>query len=104
MLYKGIFKRLFPFLLTFAAGLFLASFFVSIALPALPRSDRGVRRFGEFRRLQVENDRLRMEIEAMRREMEFHNLGPAHLNLPEVPPVTLDAPVPPPPPRAPRFR
>ena len=97
MLYKGIFKRFFPFLLTFAAGLFIASFFVSIALPSLPRSDRSNRRFGEFRRMQIENDRLRDENERMRSQLEFHNLT-------EHPGTAPEAPAPPPPPRAPRFR
>ena len=31
MFYKGFFKRIVPFFLTFAAGLFIASFFVPIA-------------------------------------------------------------------------
>ena len=104
MLYKGIFKRFLPFLLTFAAGLFLASFFVSVALPSFERSQRSTRRFGECKRMQFELERLRDENQRMRREMDFHNLGPAHLNIPDVPPVTLEVPAPPPPPRAPRFR
>jgi hypothetical protein len=104
MLYKGILKRFFPFLLTFAAGIFLASFFVSVALPTFPRSERSNRGFGEGRRLRFENERLRDENERLTRELEFHNLGPAHLNMPDVPPVTLEVPPPPPPPRAPRFR
>jgi len=98
MLYKGILKRFFPFLLTFAAGLFLASFFVSIALPSLPRSERSNRRFGEFRRMQIENDRLRDENERMRSQLEFHNLAEHSGITPD------EAPAPPPPPRAPRFR
>jgi hypothetical protein len=103
MLYKGILKRFFPFLLTFAAGIFLASFFVSVALPTFPRPERN-RRFSECRRMKVDYERMREENERMRRELEFHNIGPSHLNIPDVPPVTLEIPQPPPPPRAPRFR
>ena len=97
MLYKGIFKRFFPFLLTFAAGIFLASFFVSVALPTFPqRSERSTRR-NECRRIWVENDRLREENERMRNQLQMHNLA-------EHPPLTFDVPAPPPPPRAPRIR
>ena len=97
MLYKGIFKRFFPFLLTFAAGLFLASFFVSVALPSFQRPERSNRRFGECRRMKMENERLQGELERMRDQLEFHNMA-------EHPSVTLEVPPPPPPPRAPRFR
>ena len=97
MLYKGIFKRFLPFLLTFAAGLFLASFFVSVALPTFERPQRSNRRFGECRRMQAENELLRNENERMRSQLEFHNMA-------EHPSMTLEVPAPPPPPRAPRFR
>ncbi len=43
MLYLGLLKRIVPFALTFAAGLFVASFFVSIALPTVGSKDRSAR-------------------------------------------------------------
>jgi hypothetical protein len=104
MLSKGILKRVLPFLLTFAAGIFLASFFVSVALPTIKRVDRGPRRFSECKRMHSEMDRLRDENQRMRRDLEFHNIGPSHLDIPDVPPVVLDVPAPPASPRAPRFR
>ena len=56
----GVFKRVVPFLITFAAGLFIASFFITIAAP----------NFGAGRR-QARNNQLRqvrMEVEELRRE------------------------------------
>lgn len=101
MCYKGIFKRFVPFLLTFAAGLFIASFFVSIALPTLPRSERRNQRFQRQERMQRDLELLRQENERLRRELEFHSIGPAHLSIPDVPPVPLEEPAPL---RVPRFR
>ncbi|HMJ09428.1 MAG TPA: hypothetical protein VK468_10510 [Pyrinomonadaceae bacterium] len=99
MLSKGIVKRFVPFLLTFAAGLFIASFFVSIAMPTFRGKNRENRRFVHRGEMQFEMDRLRQENEQLKRELEFHGFGPAHLNMPEVPPVDLEAPAPPRPPR-----
>jgi hypothetical protein len=57
-------KRIVPFALTFALGLFIASFFVSLSTP----------KFGKFERRQsykgycnMESKRMRMEREAQRR-------------------------------------
>jgi hypothetical protein len=107
MCYSGLFKRIVPFFLTFAAGLFIASFFVSIALPESGwRSRRGFKKFQEIQRLQVENEnlrdknlRLRMENEELRRNAL--NLGSENL-LPLVPPVDFESHHPPPPPKRPK--
>jgi hypothetical protein len=56
----GIFKRVVPFLITFAAGLFIASFFITIAAPNFGNS----RRQSKFRELR----QVRMEVEELRRE------------------------------------
>jgi hypothetical protein len=57
---KGVFKRIIPFFLTFALGLLVASFFVSVSAP----------NFGKFKRKNCrqvyrENFRLRMENERL---------------------------------------
>ncbi|SRR5687768_17585559 len=56
----GVFKRVVPFLITFAAGLFIASFFITIAAPNFGNS----RRQSKFRELR----QVRMEVEELRRE------------------------------------
>ena len=43
MLSKAVFKRVVPFLLSFVAGLFIASFFVSLAVPDFSGFRRGER-------------------------------------------------------------
>jgi cell division protein FtsB len=57
---KGVFKRVVPFLLTFCAGLFIASFFVTIASPNFG----GFRRQSKYRQMR----QVRMEVEELRRE------------------------------------
>ncbi len=108
MFYTGLFKRIIPFVLTFAAGLLLASFFVSIT-PNFKgwRSDRGGRRWHEKRQLVIENENLRERLRATEEELrELRRSLPDHdaeFVIPNaVPPVELEAPHPPPPPRKPR--
>lgn len=57
---KGLLKRFVPFLATFAVGLFIASFFVSIAAPQF-RFGRGHRHREYDRQMQFENQRLQEE-------------------------------------------
>ncbi len=60
---KGFAKRILPFLLTFAVGLFIASFFVSIAAPSFQFPNRG------SKRRHLEMDRQRdLEIQTLRDE------------------------------------
>jgi hypothetical protein len=60
MCYTGLFKRFVPFALTFAAGLFIASFFVTI--PTFSgRSERRIQRFQEIQQLQLDKDVLRQK-------------------------------------------
>lgn len=95
----GLFKRVLPFLLTFAAGLFIASFFVSVAAPSFQfRRDGGKRRHDckrvkmEMQDLRQENIRLRDEIEQLRRNpMTLEYIDP-EFKLP----ADGDAPPPPP--------
>ena len=51
MYYKGLLKRIVPFFLTFAAGLFIASFFVTIARPSFNGFRRGSNKHREIQRL-----------------------------------------------------
>lgn len=108
MCYKGIFKRVFPFLLTFAAGLFIASFFVTISAPSVSfRGNCGAYRFGEIQRLRMENRELREASYRQRREIEDLRRQATtwdHADFQQaVPPVDLESP-PPPPLRTPRVR
>ncbi len=67
---KGFIKRVLPFFLTFAVGLFIASFFVTIVAPTFQFQNRGWRRNhrqydrqreAEIQRLREENMRLKSE-------------------------------------------
>jgi len=71
MCYTGLFKRIIPFILTFAVGLFIASFFVSIAFPGERwRSERRANRVREMERLVTENENLRIKLRETRLENE----------------------------------
>lgn len=102
MFYNGFFKRIIPFFLTFAAGLFIASLFVPLSMPNLRFPSRGSHKYREVHRLRMElnetrreNNDLKKEIRELKQNTEF---GIRY----SVPPVNVDAPIPPPPPRAPR--
>lgn len=59
---KNFIKRIVPFFLTFAVGLFIASFFITIAAPSFRFPLRGERfqRHQEYHRMmEMENQRLR---------------------------------------------
>lgn len=106
MLYTGLFKRIIPFVLTFAAGLFIASFFVSLAFPTFPaRSER--RWSGDChgkRQLQKENQELRDRMRSLELENEaLRRMPDADEFLSDaVPPVALDEHHPPAPPKKPK--
>jgi|SRR5688500_2380664 len=102
MLYKGVLKRVLPFFLTFAAGLFIASFFVSIASPSSFNFPRRSHKYREMHRLRMENQDLRRSNSELRRQLEE-----ARRNAEVTPSADFDFYVPPPPPppapRASRF-
>ena len=59
---KNFIKRIVPFFLTFAVGLFIASFFITIAAPSFRfnvRGERGRRHQEYHRMMEYENRRLR---------------------------------------------
>lgn len=98
----GFIKRFLPFLMTFAAGLLLASFFVSVTAPSFPFSGRRYRS-REFQRMQNdylelkrENERLQNELNEARRSIDWDTND---LNL-NVPPPFIPDHVPPPPSRS----
>lgn len=99
---KLFIKRFFPFILTFGAGLLVASFFVTVAAPSF-QFKRGEGRFKKFRYYKNENERLRRENERLKRELaerEAINSSDEVFFL-DVPPPTMP-PEPPKPPVAPR--
>lgn len=95
MEFVAVIKRIVPFLLTFAAGLAIASIFVPLTAPSFnwsaKRSHRSHhkcdRMKSEYRNLRDENLRLKMEVE----ELKFKGPGPE-----------FEVPTPPAPPAAPR--
>lgn len=89
---KGFVKRIVPFFLTLAVGLFVASFFVSIALPNFQISKRGWRNHRQYhQRIEFENQSLREENLRLKKQLaerdkaDFQNLD-LNLNIPPVPP------------------
>jgi hypothetical protein len=65
---KGFLKRFAPFFITLTLGLFVASFFVTVARPNI-RTVRGWKSHREYhRRLEFENQRLREENSRLKRD------------------------------------
>lgn len=95
---KSFVKRVVPFFLTFAVGLFIASFFVSIAAPNF-QFNRGFRRHQQYhRQMEFENQNLREENLRLKRQIaekqdaDFSNLD-LNLNVPPPPPAPPSPPV-----------
>jgi cell shape-determining protein MreC len=80
---KGFLKRILPFFLTFAIGLLIASFFVSIT-PNFKFEKRGFSRHRQYhQKLEFENQRLREENNLLKRQLLEEQ------SLPPVPAVEL---------------
>lgn len=107
MLYRGLFKRFVPFFLTFAAGLFIASFFVTIVTPNFSLRGRGSHKHREIQRLRIENKELRKDVLRMRQELEEARKNSLDVAFPvdELSPFDPDVPMPPRSisPRAPKY-
>lgn len=102
---KLFIKRFFPFLLTFGAGLLIASFFVTVAVPGF-QFKRGEGRHKKFRYYKNENERLRRENERLKREIAEREAMTSSdevmfLDVPPPPPMPPMPPAPPKPPVAP---
>lgn len=96
---KLFIKRFFPFLLTFGAGLLVASFFVTVSAPKFNFNKRSEWR-NKNRYCKNENERLKRENERLKRELaekDAMNMSDEIMLL-EVPPP----PMPPKSPVAPR--
>ncbi len=90
---KVFIKRVLPFFLTFTVGLFIASFFVSIAAPKF-EFNRGWRKHRQYHRMmKVENQRLKEENSHLKKQLADKDLQ--DLNNRD---FYLDYAVPPPPP------
>lgn len=104
MFYTGLLKRVLPFFLTFAAGLFVASFFVSITPDFNWENSRPAYRTRECRRMKAELRELREENNRLKQQVEIHMTIDTMDWQNAVPPVPVEAPQPPMPPRSPRYR
>jgi len=81
---KGFIKRIVPFFLTFAVGLFIASFFVSIAAPSFQFKNRAWKknhkqydrqRELDIQRLREENIRLKNQLSSQNSDtVDFQEL------------------------------
>jgi cell shape-determining protein MreC len=96
---KGFLKRILPFFLTFAFGLLIASFFVSIT-PNFKFQKRGWSRHQQYhQRLESENQRLREENNLLKRQLsEADSMMPTKLEVRRLDTIT-EVPLPPPPPK-----
>jgi hypothetical protein len=100
MEFIGILKRVGPFILTFVAGLIIASFFVSVTAPNFNwNSKRSQYKFSKMRHIKHENRQLRNE--NLRLKMEIEQLKQLTLKDGAVtdPAFDVEAPQPPPPPK-----
>ena len=95
----GFIKRFLPFALTFAAGLFIASFFVTIGIPKFGSRHRERRQI-EMLELRIEVEQLRKEKCDLRRELEEVRTQIGDLDHPDFleMPDGVDFAIPPPPP------
>lgn len=92
MNFISIVKRVAPFALTFAVGLFIASFFVTVAAPNF-RFGRGFNKHREMdRQMRIENDRLREENNRLKNRLEEMQKRDWVIE------PNIDVPLPPPPP------
>lgn len=99
---KGFAKRVLPFFLTFAVGLFIASFFVSIAAPNFKLPARSSKkkhreydrqREAEIKQLRERNADLERQLAEKETDaVDFQNLK---YTVPPVPPMPPAPPAPP---------
>lgn len=96
----GWLKRAIPFFATFASGLFVASFFVSIS-PRFEGHERG-RCHREMWEMRIENEELREQNQRLRHDptREFEVAPPVYLENEDMEMPAIDEPLPlmPPPP------
>jgi hypothetical protein len=67
---KGFIKRSIPFFLTLSLGLFIASFFITVAAPSFNFKNRGWHRQQKAQKLKTQNQWLRDENLRLRKQLE----------------------------------
>jgi hypothetical protein len=86
---KGWIKRVLPFFATFAVGIFIASFFVSVG-PRWGRHGRWKMR-AEMERLRTENEELKNENLRLRNECRGHDVN-FDMNIPDLDVLPVEEP------------
>lgn len=92
---KNFIKRVLPFFLTFAVGLFIASFFISIAAPNFRfplRGERGRRHQEYHRMMEFENQQLKEENLRLRNQLTEKEESDSTAYYLEVPPPPMMMP------------
>ncbi|MGH9947353.1 MAG: hypothetical protein ACRD6X_09150 [Pyrinomonadaceae bacterium] len=92
MSYKCIFKRIVPFILTFTAGLLIASIFVPITAPNFSGFRRGPSKYRMVERLRIEvnelrSEKYRLQDEIQRLQDEKRSLEVFEVQAPPPPPA-----------------
>ena len=100
----GFVKRFLPFVATLVVGLFIASFFVSLATPNFEGFGRGPGRMREYRRVKMENEDLRRENCRLKSELEAARSEKREFTVDTLPPDINNAVPPPPLPRQKEIR
>lgn len=104
MLYTGLFKRVIPFVLTFALGLVLASLFGAALLPSFDtgREGRRARRCQDRQELLREIEHLNEELRDLKMEKLRNSSWKGEELKLTVPPVDIEPHHPPAPPKRPK--
>jgi len=94
----AILKRVAPFILTFAAGLFIASFFVTIAAPNFNGFKRNPSRHSQFKRLKIDIEERRRELAEIEAQIEARRAELERIQTSDVFERVYEIPAPPAPP------
>jgi hypothetical protein len=100
---KGFIKRVVPFFLTFAVGLFIASFFVTIAAPTFQFTNRSWRKNHRQYDRQREADIQRLREENMHLKNQLLDKNSENVDFQELK-YSVPPPMPPAPPAPPVVR
>lgn len=98
---KEFLKRVAPFFLTFAVGLFIASFFITVAAPRFSFKSRDYRKSHRQYHHQIESENQRLKDENLRLKKQLTDKSFNDVDFQE---LKFSAPAPPPPPAPPSVR